>query len=70
MLPHITIHNEMSLDGRFDWMADDHGLYYETIGRFEVDAMLSGSNTMLEAHEHMKGSTHSDVFKPALFKTF
>jgi 2,5-diamino-6-(ribosylamino)-4(3H)-pyrimidinone 5'-phosphate reductase len=49
MLPHIFIHNEISLDGRIDWMADDHGLYYETISRWPVDAMLSGSNTILDA---------------------
>jgi 2,5-diamino-6-(ribosylamino)-4(3H)-pyrimidinone 5'-phosphate reductase len=49
VLPHIFIHNEISLDGRIDWMADDHGLYYETIARWPVDAMLSGSQTMLDA---------------------
>ena len=65
MLPHMTIHNEMSLDGRFDWMADDHGLYYETIGRFPVDAMLSGSNTMLEASESLGESTPGAGFQPA-----
>ena len=47
MLPYIIIHNEMSLDGRFDWILDDHGLYYQTIDRFQVDAMLSGSKTKL-----------------------
>jgi len=49
MLPHIFIHNEISLDGRIDWMADDQGLYYETITRWPVDAMLSGSQTILDA---------------------
>jgi len=49
MLPEIFIHNEISLDGRIDWMVDDHGLYYETIYRWPVDAMLSGSQTMLDA---------------------
>ena len=65
MLPYITIHNEMSLDGRFDWMADDHGLYYETIGLFQVDAMLSGSNTMLEARSSLGASTPAGEFRPA-----
>jgi 2,5-diamino-6-(ribosylamino)-4(3H)-pyrimidinone 5'-phosphate reductase len=68
MLPHITIHNEMSLDGRFDWMLDDQGLYYQTINRFPVDAMLSGSNTMLEAIENMGVYSPSDEFKPAAKK--
>ena len=49
MLPYAMIHNEMSLDGRLDWMSDDQGLYYETIARFEVETKLSGSNTILDA---------------------
>jgi len=65
MLPHITIHNEMSLDGRFDWMSDDHGLYYETISRFQVDAMLSGSNTMVEALKNMESNALAGEFTPA-----
>ena len=65
MLPHITIHNEMSLDGRFDWMLDDQGLYYETIDRFQVDAMLSGSKTMLEALKQMGTSPQTSEFTPA-----
>jgi 2,5-diamino-6-(ribosylamino)-4(3H)-pyrimidinone 5'-phosphate reductase len=55
----------MSLDGRFDWMLDDQGLYYETIGRFQVDAMLSGSKTMLEALRQMGTSTQKSDFSPA-----
>ena len=65
MLPYITIHNEMSLDGRFDWMSDDQGLYYETIYRFQVDAMLSGSNTMLEAQNNMGKDTFKQEYTPA-----
>jgi 2,5-diamino-6-(ribosylamino)-4(3H)-pyrimidinone 5'-phosphate reductase len=65
MLPYISIHNEMSLDGRFDWMANDHGLYYETINRFQVDAMLSGSITMLEAQNNMGTSTFAQEYTPA-----
>ena len=65
MLPYISIHNEMSLDGRFDWMADDQGLYYETIYRFHVDAMLSGINTMLEAQINMGNETYKREYTPA-----
>ena len=65
MLPYISIHNEMSLDGHFDWMADDQGLYYETIDRFQVDAMLSGSNTILEAQNNMGNNTHKQEYIPA-----
>jgi len=64
MLPHIFIHNEISLDGRIDWMADDHGLYYETIYRWPVDAMLSGSQTMLGAVD-LATAEDADAFIPA-----
>jgi 2,5-diamino-6-(ribosylamino)-4(3H)-pyrimidinone 5'-phosphate reductase len=65
MLPYIIIHNEMSLDGRFDWMADDQGLYYETTYRFQVDAMLSGSNTMLEAQKNLGNNKYKQEYTPA-----
>ncbi len=65
MLPYVYIHNEMSLDGRLDWMADDQGLYYETIARFQVDAMLSGSKTILDAVWEHSASTGESDFKPA-----
>jgi 2,5-diamino-6-(ribosylamino)-4(3H)-pyrimidinone 5'-phosphate reductase len=64
MLPKIFIHNEISLDGRIDWMADDHGLYYETIPRWPVDAMLSGSQTILDAVDLTADQVASD-FQPA-----
>ena len=65
MLPHIFIHNEISLDGRIDWMADDQGLYYETIYRWPVDAMLSGSNTILDAIPELAANTPAEEFIPA-----
>jgi 2,5-diamino-6-(ribosylamino)-4(3H)-pyrimidinone 5'-phosphate reductase len=64
MLPYIFIHNEISVDGRIDWMADDHGLYYETIYRWPVDAMLSGSQTMLYAVD-LTSAEDTDAFIPA-----
>jgi 2,5-diamino-6-(ribosylamino)-4(3H)-pyrimidinone 5'-phosphate reductase len=64
MLPHIFIHNEISLDGRIDWMVDDHGLYYETIARWPVDAMLSGSQTILDAVDLAADDAAAD-FQPA-----
>jgi 2,5-diamino-6-(ribosylamino)-4(3H)-pyrimidinone 5'-phosphate reductase len=64
MLPHVFIHNEISLDGRTDWMADDRGLYYETIARWPVDAMLSGSQTILDAVDLAAGDAAAD-FVPA-----
>jgi 2,5-diamino-6-(ribosylamino)-4(3H)-pyrimidinone 5'-phosphate reductase len=50
MLPRVILHNGVSLDGRMDWGMGDIGLYYELAARWEADAMLSGSNTMLAAY--------------------
>lgn len=47
MLPRVVLHNAMSLDGRIDWFAADIGLYYELASRWQVDAHLAGSDTML-----------------------
>jgi 2,5-diamino-6-(ribosylamino)-4(3H)-pyrimidinone 5'-phosphate reductase len=50
VLPRVIIHITMSLDGRIDWGFGDEGLYYQLASHWPVDAMLSGSNTMLVAH--------------------
>ncbi len=47
MLPRVVIHNTVSVDARMDWFTPDIGLYYEIASRFDEDAMLSGSNTIL-----------------------
>ena len=47
MLPHIILHSMVSVDGRMDLPAPDLGLYYEVAPRWEVDAILSGSETIL-----------------------
>ena len=52
MLPRVILHNGVTVDGRMDWFAGegDMGLYYELAARWNADAMLSGSNTMLAAY--------------------
>ncbi|MFN2285443.1 MAG: RibD family protein [Anaerolineae bacterium] len=50
MLPKVILHTEVSVDGRMDWMLDDGFLYYRMIADWKLDAMLSGSNTMLAAY--------------------
>ncbi|MBN1873952.1 MAG: RibD family protein [Anaerolineae bacterium] len=50
MLPKVILHTEVSVDGRMDWMLDDNFLYYRMIAGWKLDAMLSGSNTMLAAY--------------------
>jgi len=50
MLPKVVTFNGVSVDGRMDWFAGDIGTYYELAGRWEADAMLSGSETMLAVY--------------------
>lgn len=49
MLPKIILHIESSLDGRIDWLKFDKFVYYRVIEDWDVDGMISGSNTMLVA---------------------
>jgi 2,5-diamino-6-(ribosylamino)-4(3H)-pyrimidinone 5'-phosphate reductase len=46
-LARVTIHNMVSADERMNWITPDVGLYYEVAGRWQVDAILSGSDTIL-----------------------
>ncbi|MGC9394524.1 MAG: RibD family protein [Anaerolineae bacterium] len=50
MVPKIILHTEVSVDGRMDWMLDNNFLYYRMIADWKLDAMLSGSTTMLAAY--------------------
>lgn len=47
MLPRVIVHNELSVDGRMDWLTPDMGLYYGLAEQLGADTMLSGSNTLL-----------------------
>lgn len=49
--PEVIIFNAVSLDGRMDGGVNETtmGLYYSLAARWNADAMLSGSNTMLAA---------------------
>jgi 2,5-diamino-6-(ribosylamino)-4(3H)-pyrimidinone 5'-phosphate reductase len=49
VLPRVILYNGVSLDGRMDWYAGDVGLYYELAARWNADAILAGSETMLTA---------------------
>jgi 2,5-diamino-6-(ribosylamino)-4(3H)-pyrimidinone 5'-phosphate reductase len=50
MLPRVILHNEVSLDGRFDWVTPDLGQFYELASRWKEDATLAGSDTLLSAY--------------------
>lgn len=49
MLPHVILHNAVSVDGRIDDFTADVELYYELAVRWKTEAVLSSSNTMLKA---------------------
>ena len=56
MLPHIVLHNAVSLDGRLlEWGMVDMGMYYGLIGAFAEQATLAGTETLLT------GAAHEDV---------
>jgi len=50
VLPRVILHTEVSVDGRMDWIQDDTFLYYRVIDVWSIDAMISGSATMLAAY--------------------
>ena len=50
MLPRVVLFNEVSVDGRIDGFSVDMGRYYGLAARWEVDATLAGSNTLLNAY--------------------
>lgn len=47
MLPWVIIYNAVSLDGRITGFDADVELYYELASKWDVDAVLMGSNTVL-----------------------
>jgi 2,5-diamino-6-(ribosylamino)-4(3H)-pyrimidinone 5'-phosphate reductase len=63
--PRVIIFNGLSLDGRMDFGSDavDMGLYYDLASRWNADAMLSGSGTMLAA-EGSGPVNESDAYTP------
>jgi hypothetical protein len=52
MLPRVIINNGVSLDGRMDGYTAGIDLYYKMAGSWEVEAILSGSSTILVAFQH------------------
>lgn len=49
MLPIVILHIGCSLDARIDWLKPDNFIYYRVIQSWKVDAMISGSHTILAA---------------------
>ncbi len=46
-LPHVVVHNEMSLDARMDGLEVDMGRFYSLAGTWHEDCTLVGSETLL-----------------------
>jgi 2,5-diamino-6-(ribosylamino)-4(3H)-pyrimidinone 5'-phosphate reductase len=61
MLPRVVIHNEMSVDGRVEWLDVHMGLYYELAGRWKEDATLVGADTILAAPDEIPEETEDDL---------
>lgn len=51
LLPRIILRNVASLNGRMDWFTPDVGLFYELASRWQEEATLAGSDTILGAGE-------------------
>lgn len=65
MLPRVIVHNAVSVDGRIDWFTADVGLFYELAGRWNEDATLAGSDTILRADWGTLDESEAAVEPPA-----
>ena len=61
MKPHVVMYNAVSLDSRFDWFSPDIGLFYEQVHRWNEDATLVGSETLLNPPEPMPEDIEEDI---------
>lgn len=57
MLPWVIIYNAVSLDGRITGFDADMELYYKLASKWDVDAVLMGSNTVLTGFGVKPGQT-------------
>jgi len=51
MLPRVILYNATSLDGKITGFNADVELYYEIASKWDIDAVLMGSNTVLTGFE-------------------
>ncbi len=68
MLPKVILHTAMSLDGRITNFPADLDLYYTIAARWNPDAVLFGSETVLAAVRDNPGlevpDGHEEMFRP------
>ena len=58
MLPRVILHNAVSVDGHTDWFVPDIGMLYRPISLWKEDAILCGSNTILDAAKQEAEEDH------------
>jgi len=67
MIPLVILYNAVSLDGRITGFNADVELYYDLASKWNVDAVLMGSNTVLKGFGVKPGETleeSEESFKP------
>lgn len=60
MLPNVVLYNAVSLDGRITGFNADVELYYELASKWDIDAVLMGSNTVLAGFETELGKIREE----------
>ena len=65
MLPHVIVHNEMSLDARMDGLDVDMGRFYSLAGTWHEDCTLVGSQTLLAAMPELGDASHAVTLQQA-----
>ncbi len=64
MLPRVILHTAVSIDGRITGFPADLALYYTLAARWNPDAVLFGSTTILEAPSLEVPEGHREQFTP------
>ena len=65
MLPHVVVHNEMSLDARMDGLEVDMGRFYSLAGTWHEDCTLVGSETLLAGMPELGSAGEAVALEPA-----
>lgn len=60
MLPYVILYNAVSLDGCITGFNADVELYYELVSKWDIDAVLMGSNTILTGFNANPGEIHEE----------
>lgn len=60
MLPYVILYNAVSLDGHITGFNADVEVYYELASKWDIDAVLMGSNTILTGFNAKPGEFRED----------